>query len=197
MSHYETALLLSQSNITNAWSLGSELLDAIEEEGRTIREFVTELYGPSGLHKEDTFGRYVQANRLKRTIHEPFMDKLEITWWAEGWKWLEADGDIEDLMDTMFEGLEDGKSIAWFRGKRAEATGSTTPLHVRLANASRKCTELRSLFESIDPLLTGLIVSMNYEKSEYTEASLELMRKMAELDDLADLLMAVSELEKK
>lgn len=161
MNFFDNAVRTHLKYKAAGWSVGRYLMYAVDEEGKTVRDFCRAVDGK--IDKEDTYARWMNANRFKDFIQKndiplvEFLNNLEITYWAEAWTGLDDGWKLEDLLSTLQEAEQDPhKNIRWFRAKRAEATGKTGKLFRRLDKLRKKLSDYSEEYEKLEGDVNGL-----------------------------------------
>jgi hypothetical protein len=164
MTHYDKALQIAENLETGKWELGAELLDAIETESRTIREFALER--DKETMKEDTYSNYTKAVRFRRlTADYPCIFKLHvlpISYWYSAWRYIERNNfdeeEIERVLDKMYWCAydEQGKQRDRFKGVRIIQAMSSPEKSIEEMERM-----LSKKLENYLPLITGRKEAMN------------------------------------
>ena len=140
MTHFDEALAIWQRMQLDPLRFGRAAKQAIETEGRTIRDFSVALCGNASL--EDKIGRYIMAaefyNSLPSATCGIVMDWLTPSHYTELAKIEQAtDRDtaldyMQDLITELPDGRVDVKPVEWLRAKRSGTETTSASRYHRL-----------------------------------------------------------------
>lgn len=151
----EEALKIAVTLEDGKWKLGEKLLEGLESNEFTIREFA--FLRDHSYDREDSYSNYARAAKFRFLCKEvPRFNELsvlQISYFYEAQKALDAGQDIEDILDWMWQSAYDEqgrerekyKGIRWFQSKTRKTTKGVEEIEERL---------IRTL-ELYIPLITG------------------------------------------
>lgn len=110
MTAFDNAEKIAQAINQDKWKLGSNLRVAVDDEGRTIREFCVKVDG--NYDHEDSYGNYVKADRFKDAIKDipeyETLITLPISYFWNAWRGLESGLDFELLIEWLLDSFREG-----------------------------------------------------------------------------------------
>ena len=115
MSAFDEALEIAFALNHDKWQLGAKLRIAIDEEGRTIREFCLKCDG--NYDHEDSYSNYVKAIRFRKMILDvpEYMEllTLPISYFWNAYRGIEKGVDFELILEWLLESFQkDGSKLS-------------------------------------------------------------------------------------
>ena len=186
MTYFDTALTVGEKLEEDKFELAGLLRVAVDDEGRTIREFAEARDG--NVEREDSYSNYVKAERFRIAIaglpeYFTLREGLGISYFYLAWEmwqsreWpVDFETVIEWLLDVFYteNGVVKKRGTRWLRNRWYEATG-------REKTFVQFVVSLQKLWARMKPIVIGRKDAINASDADKAAKLADLMGQVERL----------------